>query len=177
MYFMHPDETADANLPRRERVARAVARTIPRIMGTISAGYRESRDCIHPAQLRLLMMMHGGAVSPSELAEQMEVSLPTISKSLAGLERRGWIGRTVDETDRRRVLLGMTDEGHRQMRESFEAGISQLELALSTATDEELARIENGLATLHGVFARSMPEHHPRGRGCRRPEKGSDQNR
>lgn len=175
MLFMHPDETAEANLPPRQRVARATARTIPRIMGTISAGYRESGDCIHPSQLRMLMMMHGGAVSPSELAEEMEVSLPTISKSLAGLERRGWIERTVDATDRRRVLLGITEQGHRQMHASFEIGISQLELALATATDEELARIESGLATLHDVFARSMPEHHQKGRHFRRPQKGSDQ--
>lgn len=177
MYFMHPDETAEANLPRRQRVARATARTIPRIMGTISAGYRDSGECLHPSQLRTLMMMHGGAVSPSELAEQMEVSLPTISKSLAGLERHGWIERTVDANDRRRVLLGMTEEGRRQMRASFETGISQLELALSPATDEELARIESGLKTLHDVFSRSMPEHHHKGRQCRRPEEGSDKNR
>lgn len=177
MFFMHPDEIAEQNLPQRQRVARATARTIPHIMGTISAGYRDSGGCIHPSQLRTLMMMHRGAVSPSELADQMEVSLPTISKSLAGLERHGWIERTVDATDRRRVLLGMTEEGRRQMRTSFEAGISQLEVALSPATEQELARIESGLQTLHDVLSRSMPEHQHKGRQCRRPEKGSDQNR
>ncbi len=98
------------------------------------------------------MMLHGGAVSPSDLAEQMEVSLPTISKSLSGLERRGWIERTADIDDRRRVLLGMTRVGRKKMRESFDAGIAQLEAALSSASPEELERIEAGLDSLHAVF-------------------------
>ncbi len=176
MFFMHHDEIAETDLTQRQRVARETARTIPRIMGTLSAGFRESGEGIHPSQLRTLMMMHGGAVSPSELADTMEVSLPTISKSLAGLERRGWIERTADASDRRRVLLGMTEEGRTKMRESFDAGIVQLEAALSSASDEELDRIEAGLESLHAVFTRSMPEHHHKGRHCRRPEKGSDQN-
>jgi DNA-binding MarR family transcriptional regulator len=177
MFFMHPDETAEAKLPRRQRVARATARTIPRIMGTLAAGFRDAGEGIHPSQLRTLMMMHGGAVSPSDLADQMEVSLPTISKSLAGLERRGCIERTVDATDRRRVLLRMTEDGRRQMHESFESGISQLETALASASDDELLQIEVGLRTLHDVFSRSMPEHHHKGRHCRRTEQGSDDNR
>jgi DNA-binding MarR family transcriptional regulator len=143
----------------------------------LAAGFRESGDGIHPSQLRLLMMMHGGAVSPSDLADQMEVSLPTISKSLDGLERRGWIERAPDPTDRRRVLLVMTETGRAQMRTSFDAGIAQLEIALSSASDEELDSIDAGLASLQAVFARFMPEHHFKGRHDRRPEKGSDQNR
>lgn len=177
MFFTLPGEAAEADLTQRQRVARETARTIPRIMGTLAAGFRECGDGIQPSQLRMLMMMHGGTVSPSDLAEQMEVSLPTISKSLAGLERRGWIERTVDADDRRRVLLGVTEDGRTKMRESFDAGIVQLEAALSSASDEELDRIEAGLEGLHAVFARSMPEHHHRGRHCRRPEKGSDRNR
>ena len=177
MFFMHSDETAEADLSQLQRVARTAARTIPKIMGTLAAGFRETGNGIHPSQLRTLMMMHGGTVSPSDLADEMEVSLPTISKSLAGLERRGCIERTVDAADRRRVLLGMTGAGRRAMRQSFDAGIAQLEAALSSASDEELDKIESGLQALHDVFNRSMPEHHHRGRHCRRPEKGSDQYR
>lgn len=71
----------------------------------------------------------------------------------------------------------MTRVGRKKMRESFDAGIAQLEAALSSASPEELERIEAGLDSLHAVFARSMPEHHHKSRHCRRPEKGSDHNR
>lgn len=76
MHFDPGDAPPGAELTQLQRVARATARTVPRIMGTLSAGFRESGDGIHPSQLRTLMMLHGGAVSPSDLAEQMEVSLP-----------------------------------------------------------------------------------------------------
>jgi len=177
MFFMNPPDASEADLTQRQRVARETARTIPRIMGSLAAGFREAGTAIHPSQLRLLMMMHGGAVTPSDLADRMEVSLPTISKSLDGLERRGLVERTPDPTDRRRVLLVMTADGRSAMSESFDAGIAQLETALSSASDEELDRIEAGLASLHTVFTRSMPEHHHKGRHCHHAEQGSDQSR
>ncbi|MDO8950373.1 MAG: MarR family transcriptional regulator [Actinomycetota bacterium] len=177
MFHASFDDSSEAGLTQRQRVARETARTIPRVMGTLAAGFRESGEGIHPSQLRMLMMMHGGAMSPSDLAERMEVSLPTISKSLTGLERRGWVERTADVTDRRRVQLDLTGEGRTKMCESFDAGIAQLEAALSSASDEELGRIEVGLESLKTVFARSVPEHHHKGRPCRRAEKGSDQSR
>lgn len=168
MFFMEPDESGtDAPTSHRQGVARRCARTVPWVMGTLAAGMREQGGGLHPSQLKLLMTMHHAPASPSELAERMEVSMPTISKTLAVLERRGLVERTADEIDRRRVQLTMTDEGRSTLRRVLDAGIEQLSQVLSSATSDELDRIEQGMESLSDVFARAHPEH--KGRHCKRP--------
>ena len=171
MFFMDPAESGNdspqAPESQRESVARRCARTVPWVMGTLAAGVREQDDGLHPSQFKLLMTMHHTPVSPSELAEHMQVSMPTISKTLGVLERRGLVERSTDETDRRRVQLTMTDEGRATMHRVLDAGIEQLSQILSSASPEELDRIEQGMESLGDVFARAHPDHV--GRHLRRP--------
>jgi len=148
------------------RVARVTAHTVPRVMGALSASLREKDDSLHPAQMQVLMMMHAGPTSPSELAERLEVSLPTISKTVSVLERRGWIERSADERDRRRVALRLTVEGRETVKSVLAHGIEQLARTLSVATDEELDTIEAGMQALQTALSRA---HETLGyRHCRR---------
>jgi len=147
-------------------VARAAAGTVPWVMGTLSASMREEGQGLHPSQLRVLMMLQHGSVSPSDIAERMEVSLPTVSSTLGVLERRGWIERTADEADRRRVVLRLTTEGRDFMRAVLDRGIEQLAEVLSSATDEELDDIDRGMTSLQVVLRRAHEEHGYR--HCRR---------
>jgi len=139
-------------------------------MGALSASLREKDDSLHPAQMQVLMMMHAGQISPSQLAERLEVSLPTISKTVSVLERRGWIERSADEHDRRRVALRLTGEGRETVRSVLTHGIEQLAQTLSVATDEELDTIEAGMHALHAALSRAYEtygyrhcrrDHHP----------------
>ena len=162
MFFMDPDQRGDKESNsggQAESIASQAVRTVLWLMGMLSAGVREQGEGLHPAQFKLLMAMHHTPVSPSELAEHMQVSMPTISKTLGVLERRGLVERTVDENDRRRVLLVMTDEGRATMRRVHDAGIKRLSQILSSATPEELDRIERGMESLSDVFERAYPEH------------------
>lgn len=160
MFFMHPDDLgAKPSATPRERVARQTARTIPWAMGTLAAGMREQGEGLHPSQLKLLMTMHHAPATPSELAKRMEVSMPTISKTIDVLERRGLVERAADETDRRRVLLTMTREGRATLRRVLDRGIEQLSEVLSSASPEELDRIEQGMESLSEVLARAHPGH------------------
>lgn len=142
-----------------QRVSRLTARTVPWVMGSLAAGLREHGQGLHPAQFKLLMSMHHAPVSPSELAERMEVSMPTISKTLAILERRGLIVRAIDDADRRRVRLTLTEDGRATMRRVLEAGVEQLCKTLSSATPDELASIEAGMNSLSDVLVRTHPDH------------------
>ena len=47
----------------------------------------------------------------SELARRMNLGTATVTKTLDSLEARGLLTRTRSETDRRRVILSLTDEG------------------------------------------------------------------
>ena len=161
MFFMDPGQPGNKESNpggQAESVAHQAVRTVPWLMGVLAAGFREQGEGLHPAQFKLLMAMHHAPASPSELAEHMQVSMPTISKTLGVLGRRGLVERTADESDRRRVLLVMTDEGRSTMRRVHDAGIQRLSQLLSSATPEELDRIEQGMESLSEVFERAHPE-------------------
>lgn len=148
------------------RVARVTAHTVPRVMGALSASLREKDENLHPAQMQVLMMMHAGGLSPSQLAERLQVSLPTISKTVSVLEGRGWIERFADESDRRRVELRLTGEGRETVKRVLTYGIEQLARTLSVATEEELDTIEAGMHALQAALSRA---HETYGyRHCRR---------
>ncbi len=148
------------------RVARVTAHTVPRVMAALAASLREKDDSLHPAQMQVLMMMHAGELSPSQLAKRLQVSLPTISKTVSVMERRGWIERSADEHDRRRVALRLTSEGRETVRAVLTYGIEELARTLSVATDEELDTIEAGMHALQTALSRS---HETYGyRHCRR---------
>lgn len=162
-----PGADARSASPAALRVARVAAHTVPRVMGALAASLREKGGNLHPAQMQVLMTMHAGALSPSELAERLEVSLPTISKTVSVLERRGWIERSADERDRRRVVLLLTGEGRETVRGVLTHGIEQLAQTLSVATEEELDAIETGMHELQTVLSRAHEAHGYR--HCRTP--------
>jgi flagellin-specific chaperone FliS len=66
----------------------------------------------------------------------------------------------------------MTEEGRTTLSRVFDRGIEQLSTVLSSATPEELERIEQGMKSLRDVFARVHPDHH--GHQFGRHAQGSD---
>ncbi|MCL1805952.1 MAG: MarR family transcriptional regulator [Clostridiales bacterium] len=54
---------------------------------------------------------HGGEVVPGEIGNEMNVSTARIAQTLNSIERKGWITRQIDQTDRRRILVKLTPEG------------------------------------------------------------------
>ena len=64
-------------------------------------------------------------MTPSELAEHEKVQPPSITRVIASLEERGLIHRMPHSTDRRQVVLSVTDQGRdvvrklRQLREAW----------------------------------------------------------
>lgn len=48
---------------------------------------------------------------PSDLSEQIHASTARIAVVLNRLEKKGYVSRAIDATDRRRILVTMTEEG------------------------------------------------------------------
>ncbi len=84
---------ATFRLARRLRCARAV-------------------DAMSDAQLAVLatLRMHGRRTI-SSLAERERVTAPSMTSMINGLEEQGFVRRTPDEQDRRRVQVDITDAG------------------------------------------------------------------
>ena len=92
-----------------------------------------------------------GALSVSELATLLDLSLPVASRALQRLQQAGMVDRRVDPTDRRRTRYVATARG-RRVRAGFQA-----------AMQEELTRVlgrwnDKDLATLADIFPRFVRE-------------------
>nr|WP_229851335.1 MarR family transcriptional regulator [Streptomyces roseolus] len=53
----------------------------------------------------------GGSAAPSELAQDLDLAPASVTGRLDALERRGLVRRTPSTTDRRRVVVELTEEG------------------------------------------------------------------
>ena len=92
-----------------------------------------------------------GRASPGDLARDLRVSGAGITGRLDGLEKRGFLKRTVDPEDRRRVDIEVTKEGAAVWRRAMEPrGHAENELA-SALSRKELATLNRLLKklTLH----------------------------
>ncbi|MFF9912115.1 MarR family winged helix-turn-helix transcriptional regulator [Streptomyces sp. NPDC013457] len=53
----------------------------------------------------------GGTAAPSELAQDLDLAPASVTGRLDALEKRGFVRRTQSTTDRRRVVVQLTDSG------------------------------------------------------------------
>lgn len=86
-----------------------------------------------------------GAVRLTELAVREGISQPSMTALVARLHRQGWVQRWGDVTDRRIVLVGITEEGRETLRRSRAARVAfltgligSLDIAEQKALDESV---------------------------------------
>jgi MarR family 2-MHQ and catechol resistance regulon transcriptional repressor len=103
------EQTPDANLRATEAVMNTVRTAdllfdqidrLLRPMGVSSAG-----------GLVLGQLRDHGALSPSELGERLIVTRATVTGVVDSLERRGYVRRSPNPSDRRRVIVELTPRG------------------------------------------------------------------
>jgi len=85
-----------------------------------------------PESAALTRLDRGGPTTASALARLERISPQSIGATLAGLEERGLVERRRDPADGRRVVLSVTEAGHKTMRSRRNARTEQLARALST---------------------------------------------
>lgn len=81
------------------------------------------------------------AMSPGELAEHEKVQPPSMTRVIAVLEERNLVRRAPHPTDRRQVILTVTEDGRalvNQVRRRREAWLAQ---RLQELSEEELAAL------------------------------------
>lgn len=76
---------------------------------------------VTPEQLGVLHWLRlSPGMSQRNLADTVGKEMPTMTRMIDALERRGWVRRERDETDRRVYRLHLTEEGDRIGREVCE---------------------------------------------------------
>lgn len=96
----------------------------------------------------------GQPLSPTTIAERLLVTTASVTSLLDTLERRGLVQRQPDPTDRRRLLVALTDDG-RALVEQFLPEVVALQTAVMAELSETqrqqllrlLSKIRDGMAS------------------------------
>ena len=120
------------------------ARVLRRRFGAVLAPWDLS-----PHQARALRVVgQGDGVRLSELAEALRIAPRSATEVADGLQERGLVERAADPTDRRAVVLTVTEAGRQVQREVDDARAAdsaELFARLSAADRAALARILRAL--------------------------------
>ena len=138
--------------PANTEAARALLHVVMLVMRTVAADMRRSPKPLAPAQMGSLMRIGAGACTMSELARYQAVSLPTISKSVDMLVRRGWVERWVDKQDRRQTMARLTPGGRRMLTHIRQRAESQVAETLAPLTPAERTALVDVLNVLTRVL-------------------------
>ncbi len=130
--------------------ARLILETFPHAMRTLA---HDMRDVPHglgtvPQYRILAYLHHHGQDTMGGLAERHSVTMPTMTKIVAGLVDKGLVQREADPRDRRVVRLRLTETGDSlfmDLRARMEARLASLMAAMD---DEERAALSHGLRAL-----------------------------
>ena len=90
------------------------------------------------------LLLAGGSLTPSELADRAWVSSARIANILRALEAKGWVVREHSTTDRRRVHVTVTEKGFQDLeikRREFEDRTAAFLEQLGEVDTQEMVRL------------------------------------
>jgi DNA-binding MarR family transcriptional regulator len=102
---------------------------ITRLIGRRLRVQFEGTGLHHGQALVLVRLWHGDGLPQSELARDLYLRAPTVTRMLRRMERAGWITRRPDDDDRRISRVDLTEKA-RALREDVDAAFAELEREL-----------------------------------------------
>ncbi|HMF94687.1 MAG TPA: MarR family transcriptional regulator [Vicinamibacterales bacterium] len=106
----------------------------------------------------LSIMVFGGPVTLGSLARAEQVSAPTITRLIVGMERDGLVRRESDDQDGRVVWLHATAKGTRLLHEGRQRRVAALADDLNRLSDSERATLAAAADILDRMLAGSSRE-------------------
>lgn len=127
-----------------------IARLYPALYERLHARWDKDEKRPSPEALAVLRhLQRSGPLSMSEAARHFDRAPSAISELMDRIEANGWIARSVDGRDRRRILIWLTDAGLALLARSSEV-LSQQALGQALARMDPLQR-EQLLAGLRAL--------------------------
>ena len=121
-----PEHRSDAGLATALRIS--VSRLARRLRVERTVPGLGEPDISDTQLAALAALERHGAMTPGELAEHEKVQPPSMTRVIAVLEERGLVRREPHATDRRQVILTVTNEGRdvvQRVRRRREAWLAQ----------------------------------------------------
>jgi len=113
-----------------------------------------------PGQMSTLMKIADGPCTLSRLAKHQAVSLPTVSRSVDMLVRRGLVERWIDKTDRRQTLVRLTQDGRDALADVGRRAEAYIQRKLEPLTPEDRQQMVETSQLLTSVFSTSGDDRH-----------------
>ena len=110
-------------------------------------------------QIKTLDVLSGCAseVSVKELSESLGMSLPSASRTVEALLRRGWLERREDDRDRRVKRIRVTAGGRDVVARVNGVRLEGLERFARSLDPEQRARLSGALAAAHQTSSPARP--------------------
>ena len=113
-------------------------------------------DCMVLTSIEHLSRKKDGKLTVSELAEHIHLKPSAVSRSLKGLEDRGWIDRAVNKTDRRIVYVTPTEAGVTEVRNVQQTMDEVFSAVFSQIKEEDMRRLLNYLDELYQITQKEI---------------------
>ena len=127
------------------RAAARLGRVVENALATV--------DLSLPQYRMLVFLAEGGPAAASALAGKLGVSRPSVTALVDGMVARGWVQRSADPVDRRRVAHGVTEAGLAALERADDVVEARMaELAGSIPDDESRAAAYSGLSQWHAAM-------------------------
>ncbi len=117
------------------------------------ADLRRSDQPIELTQWATLRRISRGPCTMSDLARHKGVGLPTISKSVDMLVRKGWVERWIDKTDRRQTLVRLTSAGKKVLADSRTHLKQLLDQRLAVMTSQQREALASHLQAARAALS------------------------
>lgn len=106
-------------------------------------------DSISPIQYKMLEYITvNQPVTPSEINDCQNMSMPNTSRELKKLTEKNLIEKTSDREDRRKQYITLSNEGEATMEEAFATIESRFRERIQHASKEDINEIERALDIL-----------------------------
>ena len=107
----------------------------------------------------LLQLAEAGAMRPSELAAQLEVEAPHITRQVQRLAQAGYAERAPDPADRRAQLIRLTPAGRAAAGRIRKTGTNGMQAALAHWSPDELHQLTTLFHRMVDDFLAYATEH------------------
>ncbi len=113
----------------------------------------DERTGLSPARLSALsVLVFGGECSLSELARAEQVTLPTMTRLVQGLETDGLAVRRRNPDDGRGIRIRASARGKRILERARQARIESLAALLEDVPDTRISILEKAVKTIEELF-------------------------
>lgn len=103
-------------------------------------------------------LAHHEQVTATELARELGLDMGYLSRILGGFQRRGLTDKNASETDGRKILVSLTEQGQKAFAKLNADSRKEVGAMLSELSEVEQRRLVHAMRTIQGLLG-AQPEH------------------